>query len=374
MRSMRHSRAGGLTRRQFVRTASALLGGCSAALAAGCAKAQGEAAPGPPEAASGRRGWRRSPNYGRTDGKETVARAVAMAGTTAGGPKVAVARCPRVWSDETGVVREVLFQLIDNAMMWFAGVDSAEKAWRSLFNSDEKVGLKPNGLGGIELSTSEALSAYVVDRLTGVGVKRENIIAWEQNAGFIANCGIPVDEPPWGIQAALTTDAFGQRVTHGTIDQRLTSVVSDRVDAIVNLPIFKDHAMSGVTLSMKNHYGTVEAASALHGNFRDNLADLASIPAIKDKTRLILCDMTHCVVDGGPTGSPHFFPGAIMVASDMAAHDALGTAILEEERKERHMPSLAQVGKPPTFLAAAQERGVGVADLAKIDAKLLEYA
>ncbi|HQK93483.1 MAG TPA: DUF362 domain-containing protein [Armatimonadota bacterium] len=303
-----------------------------------------------------------------------MARAVAMAGTVADGPKVAVARCPRIWSDETGVDPQVLAEVIDHAMMWFVGADSAEKAWRSLFGSDERIGLKPNGLGGIELSTSEALSAYVVDRLTGIGVKRENIIAWEQNAGFIANCGIPVDEPPWGIQAVITGDALGQRVTHGTVDQRLTSVVTDRVDAIVNLPILKDHAMSGVTLSMKNHYGTVEAPSALHGNFRDHLADLASVPAIRDKTRLILCDMTHCVVDGGPMGSPHFFPGAIMVASDMAAHDALGTAILEEERKERNMPSLAQVGKPPTFLAAAQERGVGIADLAEVNAKLLEYA
>lgn len=371
---MRHCCTHGLTRRDFVRAASALLGGCSAALAAGCAKAQVERPPQPPAGPPGRRGWRRGPNYGRTDGKETVARAVAIAGTAAGGPKVAVARCPRIWSDEKGVDAEVLAEVIDNAMMWFVGVDSAEKAWRSLFNSDEKIGLKPNGLGGIELSTSQALSAYVVDRLTGIGVQRQNIIAWEQNAGFIANCGIPVDEPPWGIRAAITSDTLGQRVTQGTIDQRLTSVVTDTVDAIVNLPIFKDHRMAGVTLSMKNHYGTVERPMALHGNFRDNLADLASIPAIKDKTRLILCDMTHCVVDGGPMGSPHFFPNAIMVASDMAAHDALGTAILEEERKERNMPGLAQMGKAPTFLEAAQQRGVGIGDLAKVNAKLLEYA
>ena len=178
---MRHSCAGGFTRRRFVRTAGALLGGCTAALAAGWAKAQGEAPTNPPAAASGRTGWRRSPNYGRTDGKETVARAVAMAGTAAGGPKVAVARCPRIWSDDTGVDPKVLAEVIDNAMMWFVGADSAEKAWRSLFSSDEKVGLKPNGLGGIELSTSQALSAYVVDRLTGIGVKRGNIIAWRSS-------------------------------------------------------------------------------------------------------------------------------------------------------------------------------------------------
>lgn len=370
---------GSVTRREFVRAAGTLLGGCSAALVAGCSKAQVQPPERPPPAPPGTRrpggGWGGGPELGPSDGRETVARAVAMAGSDAvGGPKVAVARSPRMWSGENGVDADVMAEAIDGAMMWFAGTDSAERAWSSLFSSDERVGLKPNGLGGLELSTALALSGHVIDRLTGIGVRRENIIVWEQNAGFIANCGFPVDDPPWGVQAAITSETLGPRVRHGTIDQPLTSVVTERVDAIINLPILKDHRMSGVTLSMKNHYGTVEAPRALHGNFRDNIADLASIPAIKDKTRLILCDMTRCVVEGGPMGMPHFFPGAVMVASDMVAHDALGLAIIEEERKERGLPSLADAGRPVTFLEAARDRGVGIAEMAKIDARLMEYA
>lgn len=374
------------TRRDFVR-AAALLGGGSA-LVAGCAKgskaAQGADEPllpperppaGPPP--GGRRGG--SPwgalNLERTDGRETVARAVARAGSAAeGGPRVAVARSPRLWTDDEGVNPEVLATVVDSALMWFTGTDSAEKAWGSLFSSDEKIGLKPNGLGGFELSTAQQLSAYVVERLTGIGVKASNIVAWELNPGFIANCGIPVDSPPWGIRAVIVGQTLGRRITHGTIDQPLTRVVTEEVDAIVNLPILKDHTMAGVTLAMKNHYGTVGNPQALHGNFRDNIADLAAVPAIKDKTRLILCDMTHCVVEGGPMGVPHFFPGAIMVAADMVAHDAVGSAIIEEERKERGLPALAEVGRPTTYLEAAQERGVGVAELARIEAKLMDYA
>jgi hypothetical protein len=363
---------GSVTRRQFVRTAGALLGGYSAALVAGCAKSQVQPPEQPPMAAPA---GEDVPDLGMLDGRESVARAVAMAGADAdGGPKVAVARSPRMWSDEHGVDPEVMATVIDGAMMWFTGTDSAEKAWGSLFNSDEKVGLKPNGLGGMELATAQALSGHVVDRLTGIGVRRENIIIWEQNAPFIANCGIPLDDVPWGVQAVLTSDTLGQRIQQGTIDQRLTGVVTQQVDAIVNLPILKTHEMSGVTLSMKNHYGTIEEPWAYHWNFHENISDLASIPAIKDKTRLILCDMTHCIVDGGPSGLPHFFPGAVMVTNDMVAHDALGVAIIEEERRERGLPSLADWGKEVTYLQAAQERGVGVADMARIDARLMNFA
>jgi hypothetical protein len=268
----------------------------------------------------------------------------------------------------------VVGEVLDQTLMWLTGTTSPEKAWASRFSSDETVGIKPNGLGGPELATSRALTEHCVDRLTGIGVKREKIIVWEQTPGFIANCGIPLDDIPFGVKAVLTSDTLGQRIKHGTIDDTLTDVVLRQADAILNLPILKDHAGAGVTLSMKNHYGTVSNPGGLHSNMREQIADLASIPQIKDKTRLIICDMTHCVVEGGPGGMPHFFPNAVMAATDMAAHDAVGARIIEEERKKRNMPTLESLGRPPAYLAVAQERGVGISDLARIEVKQMEIA
>jgi hypothetical protein len=352
---MKHCCRGRLSRRAFMGQAGALLGGGSAFLSgAGTLLGCGNRASALPAA--------------------TTAATSAVAQAATGAPKVGIARSPRVWSDEKGVNAEVLAEIVDKAMMWLTGEDSAEKAWKSLFNSDEVIGIKPNGLGGLELATSQELSAYCVERLTGIGVKRDNIIFWEQTPSFIANCGIPLDEVPWGVKAVITNQTLGQRIKHGTVDDALTKVVTEQVDGFINLPILKDHSIAGVTLSMKNHYGTVSNPGGLHGNTKEQVADLASIPAIKDKTRLILCDMTHCVVDGGPGGAPHFFPNSIMAARDMAAHDAVGARIIEEERKRRGMPSLAQAGRPPAYLQVAQERGVGISDLSKIEQKVLDYA
>jgi uncharacterized protein (DUF362 family) len=361
---MKRCCGGKLSRREFMGQAgtflsggAALLGGAGSLL--GCARGKAVAATTP--ATSGA-------------AKLAAGATVAQTAVPAGAAKVAIARSPRIWSDAAGVNAEVLAEITDNALMWLTGTDSAEKAWGSLFNSDETVGLKPNGLGGMELATSEQLVAYCVDRLTGIGVKREKIIVWEQTPGFLANCGVPMDAIPWGVKAVITNQTLGQRIHQGTVDQPLTKVVTEWVDGFINLPILKDHGIAGVTLSMKNHYGTVQNPGGLHGNWREQIADLASIPVIKDKTRLILCDMTHCVVEGGPGGTPHYFPNSIMAARDMVAHDAVGARIIEEERARRGMPSLEQAGRAPAYLQRAQELGVGVADLSKVEQKVLDFA
>lgn len=286
--------------------------------------------------------------------------------------RVGIGRNPAIWSDQDGVNYDVLAQVVDNTLMWFTGEDSAEKAWGSLFSSDEVVGLKPNGLGGLSLATSRQMSEYCVERLTGIGVKRENIIIWEQTPGFLANCGIDPSDIPWGVRAAVTSDAPGAEFHHGTVHDTLTAVVTDYVDAFVNLPILKDHGISGVTLSMKNHYGTLLHPGNHHNNTREQIADLASIPVIKDKSRLILCDMTHCVVEGGPGGDPHFFPNAIMVATDMVAHDTVGASIIDEERVRRGMRALTEIGRTPEHIQVAAERGVGVGDVNRIEVKVVE--
>jgi len=53
--------------------------------------------------------------------------------------------------------------------------------------------------------------------------------------------------------------------------------------------VLKDHGTAGVTLSMKNHYGSVDNPGSLHGGQCDPyIPELNNVPDIKDKTRLIV--------------------------------------------------------------------------------------
>lgn len=286
--------------------------------------------------------------------------------------RVAIAQSERVMGDG-GLNAEVLGELIDRAVMWVTGESTPEAAWASRFSSDEVVGIKPNGIAGYEMSTSRELIEHCVERLAGIGVKRSNIIIWEQTGNHLDACGVPPSEVPWGVRAVVTGDSLGPRVHHGSFVDQLTTVITDEADAILNLPILKDHSGAGVTLAMKNHYGSIGNPGAQHADgCNPQIVDLSDLPPIRDKTRLIVCDMTHCLVDGGPFGAPHYFPNAVMVGVNVVAHDAVGWRIIEDERARRNLPTLEAVGRKPRYIEMAAERGLGVADLSQLSVNVME--
>jgi hypothetical protein len=317
-----------MTRREFLRTAGLIVGGATLAGAAGPLTAQAQA------------------------------------------PRVGIARNTAVWGDG-GLDPHLLGRLIDEAVMWAVGEDTPEKAWAKCFSADEVVGLKPNGIAGYELSTLPETISHCVDRLEAVGIPRDHVIVWEQNPGHLAACGVPLDDIPWGVRAVPTDSNLGEPVRNGSFSDRLCTVL-DECDAFVNLPILKDHSVSGVTAAMKNHYGSIGNPGAQHAEIHQKIVDLNDLPQIKDKTRLVICDMVHTVVDGGPFGAPHYFPGAMLATTDFVACDAVCWYVIEEERARRGIPTLKDSGREPLHIAGAQERGLGVADLGRINVNVID--
>ena len=52
----------------------------------------------------------------------------------------------------------------------------------------------------------------------------------------------------------------------------------------------------------------------------------------------------------------------IMAGTDPLAVDATAWRIIESERARRGLPSLAEAGRPPRYIATAAQLGLGVAD------------
>lgn len=319
---------GGVTRREFLKTAAMAVGGASVA---------GAVEPSPAQEA---------------------------------GPRVGVARNTAVWGD-TGVDPDLLGRLIDEAVMWTTGESSPRQAWAKCFSADEIIGLKPNGIAGYELSTLPETIEHCIIRLEEAGIPRDHMVVWEQNPGHLAACGVPLDDVPWGVRAVPTDSNLGEPVRNGSFTDRLCTVL-DECDAILNLPLMKDHPISGVTGAMKNHYGSIGNPGAQHADLHRRVVELNDLPQIREKTRLVICDLVHTVVDGGPYGAPHYFPGAMLAATDFVACDAVCWYLLEEERARRGLPTLQETGREPLFIAAAQERGLGVADPDRINLSIID--
>jgi uncharacterized Fe-S center protein len=156
----------------------------------------------------------------------------------------------------------------------------------------------------------------------------------------------------------------------GSIGSCFSSLVSTRCTALVSVPVLKDHDLSGVSGSMKNFFGAIHNPNRYHDNNCDPyIADVNRHPYIKDKLRLILCDALLAQCQGGPSFVPKWawnYSG-ILASRDPVALDSIARTIIEDRRKEGGLPPLDDVGRTPSYIETAAEKGLGEADPGAID-------
>jgi uncharacterized protein (DUF362 family) len=142
----------------------------------------------------------------------------------------------------------------------------------------------------------------------------------------------------------------------GFVDTRLAGVVLDHwevfaplfhADRVINLPIVKDHALTGLTCGLKNWYGLLGGTRArLHQDIHHAIIDVASAV----RPTLTVVDATRVMVRGGPTGGrleDVRIENAVAAGTDAVALDAWGAGLL---------------GLDPSgirYLAVAEGRGLG---------------
>jgi uncharacterized protein (DUF362 family) len=140
---------------------------------------------------------------------------------------------------------------------------------------------------------------------------------------------------------------------------------------VINLPILKDHSMSGVTFAMKNMYGVVERPQDLHGGgCNPGVADLNAFPVIRKKIKLTIGDAMTSVYEGGPGFKPEHLwqPNALIVGEDRVAMDQIAWGILDKKRTEVGLKTLEAAGRPPLYISTAADatHALGVNDPQRI--------
>jgi len=141
-------------------------------------------------------------------------------------------------------------------------------------------------------------------------------------------------------------------------------------DAVINLPVLKDHGIVGITLALKNLFGAVHNPNKYHPNAGDPyVADVYMLPPIRQKVRLAICDAITAQYEGGPSYMPQWswpFNG-LLVARDPVALDYTGWQIIEQERARRGLKPLKDVGREPKWIATAARHGIGTNDPRRIE-------
>ena len=291
-----------------------------------------------------------------------------------------------VFDENNNLIKEEVYKMIDVALFEFTGEKNRKSALLAVgINSNDKIALKPNYLSvGRGTFTSKEIIEYLIEGLLEILPSKNNIILYEkpgkdndnerfERAGFKLNPNHGNNEITVVETGHYGTVNIGEpgfpfpekRLSRN--DYMLDKIVTDHADKIINLPVLRQHFLSGFTFALKNHYGSLKrfGVSMFHGeknNCDPGIAEVNLFPPIVEKQKLIIGDMLTCITKNGPNGMPNAFPKKIIIGIDPVAVDYCA---LKELNRHRPIDSPIEIGgnapneRNAQFLKTAKEYGVG---------------
>jgi uncharacterized protein (DUF362 family) len=217
-----------------------------------------------------------------------------------------------------------------------------------------------NMLGGRGLSTNVALVEAICERLQEAGIRASDVVVWDRDTDELERVGFRSVTSGSRVQC-YGTDHVGfeeELVTYGSVGSRLSRILTQRCDALINVPVLKDHDGAGVTIALKNMYGVIHNPNKNHPNGCDPyVADVNMLPEIRQKLRLTICDATTACYEGGPGYKPAYAwkNNALMISQDPVALDYTGWQIIERKRAEKGLKTLEADGRLPRYIATAAD-------------------
>jgi uncharacterized protein (DUF362 family) len=284
---------------------------------------------------------------------------------------VIIVRRPEVHVRPGEVSPDIIRQMVGRGISQLTGIADVNKAWLSLFNPGETIGIKVNAMGGRNICTHPEVAYAVAESLVEAGLKPGRIIIWDRITDELRRGGYTIRRDGDGIRCYGTDSRYEyEPEISGSIGSCFSTVLTRQCDCLISIPVLKDHDLSGVSLSLKNFYGAIHNPNKYHDNGCDPyIADVNAHPYIKDKLRLVICDGLTAMSNGGPGYKPQWtWPySGLLFSRDPVAIDRVGCQIIEDKRKAMGLQSLEAAGRSPKHIQTAAQLGLGISDINKIN-------
>lgn len=218
--------------------------------------------------------------------------------------------------DEKAVVRDLRVEGVENKLVVVRGEDPARMTAAALaafggmtafVAKGDFVVIKPN-VGWDRrpeqaANTNPDVVAEVVRECIAAGAAR--VLVTDITCNDATRCfnrsGIAAAAREAGAEVQLAQEARFREVNIGgaMLGQQLVYDAYLEADKFINIPIAKHHALTRVTLGMKNLYGILGGnRSRLHQDIHNSLADLASFL----RPSLVIIDAWRVLLRNGPQG------------------------------------------------------------------------
>ena len=227
--------------------------------------------------------------------------------------------------EETGPVdQERLAALLDRVIEGLYPNADPASAWSRIAHPGEIVAIKVNTLGGKGLSSSVALVEAICERLQEAGVRAESIVVFDRDTAELERAGFQIRTGGGGVQC-FGSDRAGfedDLAEYGSVGSRLSRILTRRSNALISVPVLKDHDGAGVSMALKNMFGVIHNPNKFHPDgCNPYVADVNMLPEIRSRLRLTILDATSACYEGGPAFKPEFTwrPNSLMASGYLAA-------------------------------------------------------
>jgi uncharacterized protein (DUF362 family) len=290
----------------------------------------------------------------------TAAPVAAKPGAAGAKSRVVVAHDEMLRGADSKVDSGRMLALLDRAMKALTGHDHPVDAWKTVVRPGETVSLKVNALGGRGLSTNVQLVAAICERLQEAGIRASDIVVWDRESSELERAGFHLAMGGDRVQC-YGTDRVGyeENLTGwGSVGSRLSKILTQRSNVLINIPVLKDHDGAGVTIALKNMYGVIHNPNKYHPDgCNPFVADVNMLPEIRSRMRLTICDATTAIYQGGPGYKPEhcWNANSLLVSEDPVALDHTGWQMIERKRAEKGLKTLEAEKRAPRYIATAAD-------------------
>ncbi len=280
-------------------------------------------------------------------------------------------------------------QCVEKALLLLTQKKDIKDSWMKIFpnlQTKDTISLKVNAVNRkcpTHPQTAYSIAQSMIDSLN---IDPNGIIIWDRSSSELKKAGYTINESDKGIRCFGTVQHFSgprwilnkkQDETNGVgydkeqpIDvgngkiSHLSKILTQMSTYMINVPVLKDHSKAGVTLSLKNHYGTIDNPRDCHAGFCEPfIGKINASPQVKNKTKLIICDAAFGIYEGGPLGAPQWKNNSILASEDPVALDYTCMQILNAQRKKHNEDLILEKA---VHVKNAQKLGLGTADHGKI--------
>jgi uncharacterized protein (DUF362 family) len=267
---------------------------------------------------------------------------------------------------DPAIARDMVF----TAVKRLTGEDDPGRAFGHFVGPNDKVGVKVNCLAGRHSSTSREVAYAIVEGVRLAGVPDDKIAIFDQYPWALLQGRYlrDVERPVRTIHHDEVPNAFTEETRiHGCRFRWAKNFLA--FDKVINVPIIKDHNLSGVTCAIKNVVcGVIDLPPRLHRVIHEAMPRVWASDEIRSRVSLTVCDAGVIQYSNGPKVALEFRKpmNTVYATTDPIAMDAIARDLVEAARAEHRLPPLARQNRAPRFVEVGASLGLGIADPAQM--------